>query len=130
MRVLRMIRKFTVRAGMMLLLAVLSGCVSAYNVGMAGKTPVSMGNVKLYSTDSVPFEYEELGFVSVRVDGSPFGPPTQDYALGIFQREVAKTGADAVLNFRVEEAFWSSWLFFPGGSCARVFGTGVRIVRP
>jgi hypothetical protein len=117
-------------AAILLSAALFSGCVSVYNVGMAGKTPTAMGKIKLYSTDNVPFVYEEVGFLSVRVDGSPVGPPAQDYVLQVFHREAAKTGADAVVNFKIEEAFWSDWLFFPGGSCAVASGTAVSIVRP
>lgn len=117
-------------ATVLLFAALFSGCVSVYNVGMADKTPTAMGKIRLYSTDNVPFVYEELAFLSVRVDGSPGSPPAQDYVLELFQREAAKSGADAVVNFKIEEAFWSDWLFFPGGSSAIATGTGVSIVRP
>ena len=130
MSVLRIFRAFAGTTVFITSLVALSGCVLVYNVGMGEKTPSSLGKIQLYSTDNVPFVYEELGFVSVRVNGSPFGPPDQNYVLDAFHRETAKMGADAVVNFGIEEVFVSDWLFIPGGSCARVFGTGVRIVRP
>lgn len=126
-------RRLSAAAGLMIVSAALTGCTHTYHVGMVSRTPSSMGNVKLYSTDCVPFEYEELGFVLVYADAGPgawFGPPPQGFVLETFQKEVARTGADAVLNFRIDYISWSDWLLFPPGSGATASGTAVKILRP
>jgi hypothetical protein len=108
----------------------LTGCVNLYHVGVGAQTPPNIGKIKYYSTDNVPFEYEELGHISMMLIGSCFGPQPLEMILRNFNSEVAKDGADAVLNFQIDYAFSSSWLIFPGAWNTQVSGTAVKIKRP
>ena len=111
----------------------ISGCVHSYHVGMGEKTPTALGQIKLYSTDNVPFEYQELSYVSCHVDGGVaelFRPRPQDEVLSSFRDQVVKAGGDAVINFRMYASFHGGYLIFPGSYFTIVSGTAVKIRRP
>ena len=112
---------------------VFSGCRITYRVGMGPRTPTTFGKIELYSTENVPFEYEEIEYISILVEGwieTWFAPPTQEQVLEAFRQEVARTGADAVINLRIETRYYSDWLVFPGGRNTHISGTAVRKLRP
>jgi len=120
-------------AAVLLIMLPMMGCAYTYRVGMGPKTPARLGKVSVYSTDNVPFEYEELEFVSVLCESGPgacFAPPSQEFVLDCFAREVDRTGADAVLSFRMDAVYFSDWIFFPGGYSTRASGVAVKIKRP
>ena len=106
----------------------LPGCRTAYIVPVAQDTSRALcGNIKLYGTTNVPFEYEELSVVAIMYDGM-----TQDACLSDFIATVQKLGADAVLNFSLDPTVDSEgfWLVIDDCSRIRVKGVAVKIKRP
>ena len=73
-----------------------AGCRSVQTLPVAQRTPTQCGNIKLYGTDNVPFEYQELGVIGVTVTHQSLND-----CLEAFAGEARKMDADAVLNFRV-----------------------------
>lgn len=106
-----------------------TGCATGRVVPVATRTPASFGHIKLYGTDNVPFEYEELGVIGQLYD-KQF---SMDQCLRMFAEEAEKLGADAILNFRVEpgEAY-GGFILVLGDHYAHVTLTGVavRIKKP
>ena len=93
----------TSRMGKCLLVLLTAGCLCGCgsiksSIPVSVRTPAYCGNIKLYGTDNVPFEYEELGVVALRETDFT----TLEDKLSAFVREAQKLGADAVVNFRVE----------------------------
>jgi hypothetical protein len=104
-----------------------SGCRTVYVVPVAQRTPSTCGNIRLYGTDNVPFEYEELGVI-----GLTFEDASQDQCLQAFVSEAQKMGADAILGFRIEPVVFSGgfMLVVCNHSETRLTGVAVRIKRP
>jgi len=112
----------------------LSGCVSAQRaVPLAGRTPSYCGNIKLYGTDNVPFEYEEIASLAHGYDAFWF--PLDD-CLRQFAAQAQGLGADAVLNFKVEQHGGVGGFFLVISSLGQnagylyLTGTAVKIKRP
>lgn len=105
----------------------LGGCQTVHVVPVAQRTPAFCGNVKLYGTDNVPFEYEELGIVSVSLSHA-----TTDEVLQLFVSEVQKLGADAALNVRFQSVNRTGGFFLvltlPNDNL--ITGTAVKKTRP
>ncbi len=107
----------------------ITGCITPCTVLTAGKTPPVFGNIKLYGTDNVPFEYEEIGvqsFIYINND--------QEGALKTYADQVRGLGAEAVLNFRIRRVmFVQSFLgfgFIPNPTQFEMEGVAVKIKRP
>ena len=115
------------------LAVVLSGCAVQHTVPLATRTPTSFGNIKLYGTDNVPFEYEELASLSQAYDMDPY---TEEESLRLFAAKAQEVGADAILNFRMESLPGTGGFFFvasaigPRTSYLSLSGTAVKIKRP
>lgn len=126
--------RMTARGGMVsLLLATIllgaSGCITRYSTALGSRTPPACGNVKLYGTDNVPFEYEELSFLSQTYDQLY----SRDDALRSFATEAQSLGADAVLNFRLEsEWIGDNWFGFTIAMAQqfKLTGVAVKIKKP
>lgn len=111
-----------------------SGCGTIKaSVPVAVRTPVYCGSVKLYGTDNVPFEYEELGVVALYAHESS----SLEEKVTQFVNEAQKMGADAILNFRVEPVNDIVLVIFGFGGGAgpchggyRITGVAVEIKRP
>ena len=112
-----------------LLAFALAGCVTPCTVLTATKTPPAFGNIKLYGTDNVPFEYEEIGVHSLF-----YSKVDLDGALNQYAEQVRNLGADAVLGFRVSHVvshqailgfslFWNDTQY-------ELSGVAVKIKRP
>jgi len=74
------------------LLVIVCGCGTMTVVPLGSRTPTSCGRVQLYATDNVPFEFEELGFISLNNQER-----SQDVCLSQFCDQALELGADAVL---------------------------------
>lgn len=105
-------------AAALLIVAGLSACVSrgTVDLGHHGSSSSNAG-VKIYGTDNVPFEYEEIAFHFRAYQSSNVGAATAHFC-----REVKQLDADAILNFRISPSPWRDDL--------RVEGVAVRIKRP
>ena len=112
----------------------LSGCASVERVVPLGaKTPSVFGNVKLYGTDNVPFEYEEIAAVSQTYSAFDYG---YEDCLKLFAARVQQLGADAVLNFKVDQDETPKGFLLvvtvisPSLGWLHLSGTAVKIKRP
>lgn len=115
------------RHALVLVVALLvCGCQSRTVIVPTGRTSAPW-RIPVYATDNVPFEYEEIGFVSVIEHGS-----AQEKALSRFQKAVDQLGADAVLGFRLEYEIevGGFWLVLSDTSYVKVTGVAVKIKRP
>lgn len=112
----------------------LCGCSTVKSsVPVAIRTPAYCGNVKLYGTDNVPFEYEELGIVSL----AALEHTTQEAKIEAFVNEARKMGADAIVNVTIEPANDMVLVIFgfggggsPHPNSYRLSGVAVKIRRP
>ena len=112
-------------------ISVLSGCQSMDEsvcvINLAQNTPRQCGNIKLYGSDSVPFEYEEIAAIGTYKTWAD-----ESEALEFFIKEAEKLKADAVINFRVQPGIGVGGLFLviTMPSKMHLTGTAVRIKRP
>jgi hypothetical protein len=104
----------------------LSGCVNPCTVMTGARTPADFGNIKVYGTDNVPFEYDEIGFHCVVVDAD------QQTALRTFATQTQNMGADAILNFHIRPVYATGGFFFVMSDTSQyeVSGVAVKIKRP
>lgn len=110
------------------MVCLLTGCISVQTVSLAQRTPAACGGVKLYGTANVPFEYEEIGTVAIVHAGG-----TQEEWLREFTAEAQRLGADAVLNFMLEPVYHSGgfMLVVPHtDNTVVVKGVAVKVKRP
>ena len=105
----------------------LTGCKTVYKVPLGQRTPTECGNVKLYGTENVPFEYEEISTIALMYQHTP-----QDECLRQFVAEAQRLGADAVLNFMLEPVNDTGGFMFVGTAqnTTLVKGVAVKIKRP
>jgi len=98
-------------------------------VPIATRTPAACGNIRLYGSYNVPFEFEEMGVVSVICYDV-----SENEMLSRFASEASKLGADAVLNFSIEQQSGLHVLFGFGlhhiSDVITLRGTAVRIKKP
>ena len=108
-----------------LALALSSGCatyVAEHAIPTAGRATPDWGTLKVYATDNVPFEYEEIGFVAHAEYSDHNGWLNEQALLNTFRDKVIRMGADALLNFRYDT--------FGGDWACQVSGVAVKIKRP
>ena len=105
----------------------LAGCQSVQTLPVAQRTPSQCGDIKLYGTDNVPFEYEELGVIGIYVTYK-----SMEEALQVFMAEAQKMRADAVLNLRVQPGIGVGGFFLVITLPNKIYitGTAVKIKRP
>ena len=111
----------------------LSGCAMQHTVPLATATPKSFGKIRLYGTENVPFEYEEIASLA-QTRGLAFS--SKEECLNVFAESAEELGADAILNFRME--LLPSTLGFlvvfaritPDRCYLSLSGTAVKIKRP
>lgn len=105
------------------------GCrgTTAYVVPVADRTPATCGNTKLFGTDNVSFEYEELGAVGILSYSH-----SVDECVRAIVSEAEKLGADAILNFRMQPLDHSEgfWLVVGHRGPVELSGVAVKIKRP
>jgi len=116
------------------LATIVSGCVYAQrSFPLAGRTPSYCGNIKIYGTDNVPFEYEEIASLAHGYDTFWFTP---DDCLRQFAAQAQGLGADAVLNFKLEQQAGVTGFILVGNLLGQnsgylyLTGTAVKIKRP
>ena len=101
-----------------------------YVTPLGARTPAVCGTIRLYATDNVPFEYEELGAIG----GLYHKIKSPDQRLQAFTAEARKLGADAIVNFSQEPMIGALVLFGFGGDDPTVYtrmtGVAVKIRRP
>lgn len=107
----------------------LTGCMNQCLVPVASRTPDYCGNVKLYGTDNVPFEYEELAVLS---QGYNLGAFTPEQAVQMFVADAQKVGADAIVSFKMEISSQAGgfWLVINVPKHLSLSGVAVKIKRP
>ena len=105
----------------------LTGCKTVYKVPLGQRTPTDCGNVKLYATAIVPFEFEEISTIALMYQHTP-----HDECLRQFVAEAQRLGADAVLNFMLEPVNETGGFLFvgTGQNTTLVKGVAVKIKRP
>ncbi len=104
------------------------GCRSPqYVIPLGARSPAACGNIRLYATDNVPFEYEELGAIG----GLYHKVKSEDQRLRAFVAEARKLGADAIVNFSQEPAIGALVIFGFGGDDPTVYTkmTGAAIAK-
>jgi len=129
-----MIRQLSKSGLVLALVALMCGCGSVrMSMPIAVRTPAYCGEMKLYGTDNVPFEYEELGVVAVFENDWTSVEDKMDK----FISEAQKMGADAIVNFSIEPANDIVLVFFGFGggagpcSCSYLIkGVAVKVKRP
>ncbi len=116
------------------LVVLVFGCASVqHTVPLVTRTPTVFGNVKVYGTGSVPFEYEELASLA---QGYSMWHFTLEESLARFAAKAQEVGADAILNFKMEVSPAAGGFFFvfsvigPTSSFVTLSGTAVKIKRP
>lgn len=112
---------------------VLSGCLTQRMVQVGARTPAAFGDLKVYGTANVPFEYEE---VAVLAQGYNMGHYTEEACFKMFAEKAREVKADAVLNFKMEIVPGVGGFLFvmtainPTSSCMTLSGVAVKIKRP
>lgn len=111
----------------LLCLLILTGCARQAIVP-TGSSVTPPWRIPVYASGNVPFEYEEIGFVSVTEPG----PATQEKALRRFREAVNQLGGDAVVNFRLDWKTGVGGFFVVVGmpDWIQVSGLVVKIKRP
>ena len=73
----------------------LSACetMHSFSIPSVEKTPAAFGDIPIYYSDIVPFEYEEIGIVLVWGNN-------QENAIKEMASKAKSVGADAIINFR------------------------------
>ena len=121
-----MIDKSLAHITLLVLLGVFScGCqtwIFEHSIPIADRATPEWGSLKVYATDNVPFEYEEIGFVTISYHTNRYGEPNEKDMLSKFRDRALEMGADAVLNFRYE----ALGLYY----LTHVSGVAVKIKRP
>jgi hypothetical protein len=119
---------------LLLAMALVSGCATQRAVPLGVRTPAVCGNVKLYGTDNVPFEYEEIACLAQSYDMTVHD---LDECLRLFAAKAQELGADAVLGFRMQNesgtggflgVTWST--IGDSTSYLHLTGVAVKIKRP
>ena len=111
----------------------LAGCITQRLVQVGARTPSSFGDIKVYGTANVPFEYEELAVLAQGTDMSVY---SEDESLKMFAEKALAVKADAILNFKIEVMPGVGGFFAvfsaigPGTSYMTLSGTAVKIKRP
>ena len=98
-----------------------------FSIGSGPNTPKSWG-IPVYATDSVPFEYEEIAFITAAPGPQHFEYPDEK-ALELFRKEMEKYRPDAIIKFRVERRQTSAHLVLMHYD-TYVSGVAVKIKRP
>lgn len=116
------------------LMIVFCGCATVKSsIPVAVRTPAYCGSVKLYGTENVPFEYEELGVVSLLSHDTT----SLEEKISAFVGEAQKLGADAIVNFMAVQMNDDVGVIlgfgYGGGPCKnyyRLTGVAVKTKRP
>ena len=115
------------------LAVVLSGCMTQRMVQVGARTPAAFGDIKVYGTTEVPFEFEE---VAVLAQGYDMWTYTEEECFKMFAEKALAVKADAILNFKIEVVPGCGGFMFvtatigPTTSFMTLSGTAVRIKRP
>jgi hypothetical protein len=111
-----------------------AGCITQRTVPLGARTPAACGNLKLYATDNVPFEYEEIACLAQSFDMFAYG---MDDCLRLFAAKAQELGADAILDFHMENGpgvggvFGVTWSNLGDStSYLHLTGVAVKIRRP
>jgi hypothetical protein len=111
--------------GIGLALSMTSGCAThhaQHSIPTAGRATPDWGTLKVFSTDNVPFEYEEIGFVTCSMWARHTVPPKEEDMLARFRDKAIRMGADAVLNFRYSSLY--------ADLLVELSGVAVKIKKP
>lgn len=122
-------KRLPVMAVLLMVSLCMGGCMTQCLVPVGARTPAYCGNVKLYGTDNVPFEYEEI---AVLAHGYDLHHSTVEEAVQAFVAEAQKVGADAVVSFKMEITAHSGGfvVVVPTPETLSLSGVAVKIKRP
>jgi len=113
----------------------LPACGRTISVGVGSRASADWGDLKVFSTDVVPFEFEELSYISVTRPAASKERHIPN-AMAEFRKMAEQLGADAILNLRVDNVMATGGGGFvlvvvPGESnWVMISGVAVRIKRP
>ena len=114
-----------------LLVSVLSGCACVERCKIAtGPTPFVKYEIPVYATESVPFEYTEIGIVQIAPTQVGSFAEVSKY-MEEFVGEAKRLGADAVINFHVTRFATAGGFMLVLPNCrVEMEGVAVKIKRP
>ncbi len=111
-----------------MLFCVMAFCVGCgtfpaeHSISTGGRMSPDWAGLKLYATDNVPFEYEEIGFICVN-EMSRDRKPDDKAMCAKFRDKALALGADAVVNFRMDDDSDFCYVF-------KLTGVAVKIKKP
>ena len=108
-----------------------TGCAGLETYRIAtGPEPFHRYDLPIYATESVPFEYEELGIVR-GVAWAKWAWPDQTKCVEAMVKEAKALGADAVIGVSVTSSVWSDgFVLVIGNGILEVQGVAVKVKRP
>jgi hypothetical protein len=122
--------KLAMSAGLASILVFGTSCVSKQAIVAGDRSGALYGNVKIYGTDNVPFEYEEVGVIGHVYHKNVY---SKEQFMREFVAEAQQMGADAILDFKIEPVPVGGGVFVvvvTPGDFVRLTGVAVKIKRP